>query len=106
MSIAEVSQAAALAAYTARGVGDAPAQHDASETALVPVSPGRQRSQPAGHSRLRSEAPFLVHLIATAELLPQTRTLRRATPAEALAAYHATAENAAAVNAARLSRSA
>ena len=34
---------------------------------------------------------FVTQLIATAELIPQTCALRRATPTEALAAYRSTA---------------
>jgi len=37
----------------------------------------------------RSRADFVTQLIATAEHLPQTRCLRRATPADAKAAYGA-----------------
>ena len=33
------------------------------------------------------EAAFLAHLIATKELMPQTRERRRAEPSEAIAAY-------------------
>jgi hypothetical protein len=36
-----------------------------------------------------SRADFVTQLIATAEHVPQTRSLRRATPADALAAYGA-----------------
>jgi hypothetical protein len=36
-----------------------------------------------------SRADFVTHLIATAELVPQTRTHRRATPADAQSAYKA-----------------
>jgi len=39
----------------------------------------------------RPDPTFVAHLIATAEQLPQTRSLRRATPADALSAYHARA---------------
>jgi hypothetical protein len=35
----------------------------------------------------RPDPTFVAHLIATAEQLPQTRSLRRATPADALSAY-------------------
>jgi hypothetical protein len=34
-----------------------------------------------------SNSTFVAHLIATAEHVPQTRSLRRATPAEAQSAY-------------------
>ena len=97
MSIAEVSHIAAFAPYGTRGIGDAPAQKGPSENALVPVLATPQRSLLPGQSHLRSEAPFLTHLIATAELIPQTRTLRRATPTEAQAAYQSTVQNATAV---------
>jgi len=97
MSIADVSRIAAFAPNGTRGIGDAPAQKSRSENALVSVVATPQRSPLLGHSHLRPEAPFLTHLIATAELIPQTRTLRRATPSEAQVAYQATAQNATAV---------
>jgi hypothetical protein len=55
--------------------------------ALVPL-------EPAVHwSRVRDQQPsradFITQLIATAEHVPQTRSLRRATPADAKAAYGA-----------------
>jgi hypothetical protein len=37
-------------------------------------------------------APFLAHLIATKQQLPQTRERRRAEPAQAVTAYRAMAE--------------
>ena len=40
---------------------------------------------------VRGDAAFLAHLIATKAQAPQTRAKRRAEPAEALAAYRATA---------------
>jgi hypothetical protein len=40
-----------------------------------------------GDVRARCEAAFLAHLIATAARAPQTRTKRRADPADAAAAY-------------------
>ncbi|MCK7472938.1 MAG: hypothetical protein MZV49_04520 [Rhodopseudomonas palustris] len=39
----------------------------------------------------RPDAPFLTHLIATAQHSPQTRSLRRASSADADAAYRSTA---------------
>jgi hypothetical protein len=43
---------------------------------------------------LRPDTGFVTQLIATAEHVPQTCTLRRATPADALAAYRSvTAHN-------------
>lgn len=55
--------------------------------ALVPVVPTVHWSPVP--EQLRSRADFLTQLIATAENLPQTRSLRRATPADARVAYGA-----------------
>jgi hypothetical protein len=56
--------------------------------ALVPVIPSAQWSQ--APSRLsRPNSVFVTHLIATAEQVPQTRGLRRATAADAQSAYRA-----------------
>jgi hypothetical protein len=55
--------------------------------ALVPVVPAVQWSR-VPDQRL-SRADFVTQLIATAEHVPQTRSLRRATPADAEAAYGA-----------------
>jgi hypothetical protein len=56
--------------------------------ALVPVIPSAQWSQ--APSRLSRPNPvFVTHLIATAEQVPQTRGLRRATAADAQSAYRA-----------------
>ena len=55
--------------------------------ALVPVVPTVHWSRVP--EQLRSRADFVTQLIATAEHLPQTRCLRRASPADAKAAYGA-----------------
>ena len=55
--------------------------------ALVPVVPTVHWSHVPEQSR--SRADFVTQLIATAQHLPQTRSLRRATPADANAAYGA-----------------
>jgi hypothetical protein len=55
--------------------------------ALVPVMASAEWTQPA--SQPRSNSLFLTHLIATAERAPQTRSLRRATAADARTAYNA-----------------
>lgn len=55
--------------------------------ALVPVVPTVDWSRVP--EQLTSRADFVTQLIATAEYTPQTRTLRRATPAVAQAAYGA-----------------
>jgi hypothetical protein len=56
--------------------------------ALVPTVQSAQWSQ-AGRPLPRPNSIFVTHLIATAEQLPQTRGLRRATPADAQTAYRA-----------------
>jgi hypothetical protein len=55
--------------------------------ALVPVVPTVHWSRVPDQQR--SRADFVTQLIATAEHVPQTRSLRRATPADAKAAYGA-----------------
>jgi hypothetical protein len=59
-------------------------------TALTVLRP---TAEPVRSIRMlpRPDASFLTQLIATAEHSPQTRTLRRASSADALAAYHSTA---------------
>lgn len=57
--------------------------------ALVPVVASAQWSRPS-QQPTRPDSTFLTHLIATAERDPQTRTLRRATSADAQTAYGAT----------------
>ena len=54
---------------------------------LVPVGPAATR--PPGFAPTRPNAGFVAQLIATAEQLPQTRSLRRGAAAEALTAYRA-----------------
>jgi hypothetical protein len=55
--------------------------------ALVPVVPALRWSRVP--DQMTSRADFVTQLIATAEHAPQTRSLRRATPADAQAAYGA-----------------
>ena len=55
--------------------------------ALVPVVASTEWARPA--SQPRSSSIFVTHLIATAEHVPQTRRLRRATAADAQNAYSA-----------------
>jgi hypothetical protein len=55
--------------------------------ALVPVIPAVHWSRVPDQQA--SRADFVAHLIATAEHVPQTRSLRRATPADAQTAYRA-----------------
>jgi hypothetical protein len=53
--------------------------------ALVPVAPSVQ--WPRLPALSPPDSNFITHLIATAEQAPQTRSLRRATPADAQTAY-------------------
>jgi hypothetical protein len=55
--------------------------------ALVPVIASAEWARPA--SQPRSSSIFVTHLIATAEQVPQTRGLRRASAADAQNAYSA-----------------
>jgi hypothetical protein len=55
--------------------------------ALVPVVASAEWARPA--SQPRSNSIFVTHLIATAEHVPQTRSLRRGTAADAQSAYSA-----------------
>jgi hypothetical protein len=57
--------------------------------ALVPIVTPAQWSGTAHHQLTPSNSTFVTHLIATAEQVPQARSLRRATPADALSAYSA-----------------
>jgi hypothetical protein len=54
--------------------------------ALVPLVQSAAWSRPAGPLP-RPDSIFVTHLIATAEQVPQTRSLRRATAADAQTAY-------------------
>jgi hypothetical protein len=57
--------------------------------ALVPVVTSAQWSEIPNLQLSRSDSTFVTHLIATAEHVPQTRSLRRASPADARSAYAA-----------------
>jgi hypothetical protein len=56
--------------------------------ALVPLVPSAPWSRPVSQLP-RPDSIFVTHLIATAEQVPQTRSLRRATAADAQSAYSA-----------------
>jgi hypothetical protein len=58
--------------------------------ALVPLIPPTQWPNIPGGLPSRPNSTFVTHLIATAAQVPQTRVLRRATPADAQTAYRAT----------------
>jgi hypothetical protein len=55
--------------------------------ALVPMVTAAKWSQISSSQLSLSNSTFVAHLIATAEHVPQTRSLRRATPADAQTAY-------------------
>jgi hypothetical protein len=59
--------------------------------ALVPVVAAPRRLQPTAPGLTRPDASFVTHLIAMAELSPQTRILRRAAPEHVQAAYRSVA---------------
>jgi hypothetical protein len=59
--------------------------------ALVPITATPRRLGPAAHGLTRPDPSFVAQLIATAELSPQTRLLRRATPEHVQAAYRSVA---------------
>jgi hypothetical protein len=56
--------------------------------ALVPVS--TCASEPHPHRTIQRPAPFLAHLIAGSERLPQARERRKADASEVIAAYRDT----------------
>lgn len=62
---------------------DAPA----ASLALVPIAATPRRPAPAAQGLARPDPSFVTHLIAMAELSPQTRLLRRAAPADVQSAY-------------------
>ena len=59
--------------------------------ALVPVVATPQRLAPVTQSLTRPDPSFVTHLIAMAEMSPQTRSLRRAAPEDVQAAYRSVA---------------
>lgn len=67
------------------------------QRALVPLEPaGRahiRRPRPGNASSSRPFAPYLAHLIATAEGVPQTRERRRLDPQEAAGHYRTAASH-------------
>jgi hypothetical protein len=82
MAISEVSR------VTGRSAGDTPAQ---ASVALVPVVATPRRFAPVAQGLTRPDPSFVAHLIATAEMSPQTRLLRRAAPEDMQAAYRSVA---------------
>lgn len=62
--------------------------HPASESRALVARAAPAAAKPRPNHR---QAPFLAHLIATKQHLPQTRARRRVEPAEAVTAYRAMA---------------
>jgi hypothetical protein len=88
MTIAEVDRVTPSAQQT-RSTSEPPAQ--AASVALVPVVAIPRRLPPVAQGLTRPDPSFVTHLIAMAELSPQTRLLRRAAPEDAQAAYRSLA---------------
>jgi hypothetical protein len=61
--------------------------------ALVPVVASAQWSHLPNQQLSRADSSFVTHLIATAEHVPQTCSLRRATLADAQAAYRSVTDH-------------
>jgi hypothetical protein len=83
MAIAEVSR------VTTQSTSDAPAK--AASVALVPMVATPRRIAPVAEGTTRPDPSFVAHLIAMAEMSPQTRMLRRAAPEDVQAAYRSVA---------------
>jgi hypothetical protein len=89
MSIAKVSRVTAHPQHGTPGTSDAPAK--TAGVALVPIVAAPRKLAPIAHGLARPDPSFVTHLIAMAELSPQTRLLRRATPEDVQAAYRSVA---------------
>ena len=63
----------------------------AASGALVPIVATPRRLAPVAQGLTRPDPSFVAHLIAMAEMSPQTRLLRRATPEDVQAAYRSVA---------------
>jgi hypothetical protein len=59
----------------------------AASVALVPIVANSRRLAPVAQGLTRPDPSFVAHLIAMAEMSPQTRLLRRAAPEDVQAAY-------------------
>jgi hypothetical protein len=89
MSIAKVSRVTAYPLHGTPTNSDAPAKP--ASVALVPVVAASQKPAPIAHGLTRPDPSFITHLIAMAELSPQTRLLRQAAPEDVQAAYRSVA---------------
>ena len=66
-------------------------QSTPASVALVPVVTTQGRPAPVAQGLTRPDPSFVAHLIAMAEMSPQTRMLRRAAPEDVQAAYRSVA---------------
>jgi hypothetical protein len=87
MAIAKISRT--IGAHDGQNVGEAPAK--VANVALVPVIATPRRPAPVAQGLARPDPSFVTHLIAMAELSPQTRLLRRAAAEDVQAAYRSVA---------------
>ncbi|MEP7031613.1 MAG: hypothetical protein ABI830_11820 [Pseudolabrys sp.] len=67
----------------------APQEHTAESRALVVQAAAAAGRIATNYRQAPFQVPFLAHLIATKDQLPQTRERRRGEPSEAIAAYRA-----------------
>lgn len=94
MSISATSRISPTTSHPMRRAGDIVIEREAvqQETrAITPTGPVA-RAIPASLRSVRPDASFITHLIATAEQVPQTRTLRRAEIVDVEAAYRKAAD--------------
>ncbi|MBI4366895.1 MAG: hypothetical protein HY543_08770 [Deltaproteobacteria bacterium] len=89
MRVEPAKQAASRTGGTLRDA--AVAEHQSGSRSLVALAPAASVPS-ATHRQTQLPAAFLAHLIATKDLLPQTRERRRAEPGEVIAAYRAAAD--------------
>jgi hypothetical protein len=89
MSIAKVSRVTAQPQFATPNTSDTPAK--VASVALVPVVAAPRKLAVIAYGLTRPDPSFVTHLIAMAELSPQTRLLRRAALEDVQAAYRAVA---------------
>jgi len=77
-------------AETSRVNADAQQPPKGASVALVPVV-AAPRLEPPAYCLARPDPSFVTHLIAMAQMSPQTRILRRAEPQDVQAAYRSVA---------------
>jgi hypothetical protein len=89
MSITATSRVSPTTSHPMRRAGDMVIERETVQDdarAITPTEPV-SRPIPASLRSVRPDASFITHLIATAEQVPQTRTLRRAEIVDVEAAY-------------------